>query len=130
MAIQRTSINPRPNVQTLNEETGSDEQTIPADAKDKEIQELREKLAKAEARLTSSGVSPEIEELVRIKMRAGLSRDDALVCARRQVAHDKVIAEEAKLGKLAKDASEEEISKNAEAKTKIGLDKIHAGQLN
>jgi len=53
-----------------------------------EVAELKAQIEEAENRLLAAGltaeVSPEMDALVKQKMRAGLSREDAIVCARRQ----------------------------------------------
>jgi hypothetical protein len=61
-------------------------QTGPGDSA--EVADLKLKIFDAENRMLSAGLttgSPEIEQLVAAKMRAGLKREDAIVCSRRQV---------------------------------------------
>lgn len=57
-----------------------------------EAEELRRQLAVQQEKLKRLGVGEEIEKEVRIKMHMGLSREDAIVCARRQQAHNDVMA--------------------------------------
>ena len=63
-------------------------QTSPA-ADSPEVTELKAQIEEAENRLLYAGltaeVSPEMDALVKQKMRAGLSREDAIICARRQI---------------------------------------------
>ena len=62
-----------------------------------EVAELKQKIFDAENRLLSAGltaeVGPEIDALVAEKMRAGLSRADAIECAQRNVLSQRVSAE-------------------------------------
>ena len=79
-----------------------------------EVTALKAQLAAAEAKLVRAGVSPEIEALVAQKMRMGLSREDAMVCARRQVLHDAVVAEH----EAVIDAAVAKVNKQFEGKDK------------
>lgn len=56
-----------------------------------EAKELRRQLVAQQDKLKKLGVGEDIERDVRIKMHMGLSREDAIVCARRQQAHNDVL---------------------------------------
>lgn len=56
------------------------------------VDQLMADLAKANAKLEKFGVGQNIEEDVRLRMDLGLDREQAITCARRQSAHEKVLA--------------------------------------
>jgi hypothetical protein len=58
-----------------------------------EIAELKKQLAAAEDKMLWAGLptSPEFDALVAQKIRAGLDRESAILCARRQTLHDAVV---------------------------------------
>ena len=60
-----------------------------------EVAELKAKIAAAENKMLWAGLptTPEFDALVAQKMKMGLSREDAVICARRQVLHDAVVKE-------------------------------------
>lgn len=60
-----------------------------------QVAELKKQLAKTEDILLRSGLSAneETDQLITQKMKMGLSREDAVICARRQVLHDAVVKE-------------------------------------
>ncbi len=60
-----------------------------------EVAELKAKIAAAENKMLWAGLptTPEFDALVAQKMKMGLSREDAVICARRQVLTDAVVAE-------------------------------------
>lgn len=63
-----------------------------------ENEKLKSELASTQKQLQQLGVvADELRPMVEAKMRAGLSKDDAVQAARRQHAHDKIIAESLKL---------------------------------
>ena len=63
-----------------------------------ELASVKQQLDRAQNLMLSAGLAmPETEPLVVAKMRAGLSRQDAIVCARRQVLYDQAIAEADKI---------------------------------
>lgn len=68
---------------------GPDHEVLLALQADK--QALEEQLRTQNEKLKKLGVGEEIEAAVRVKMHQGLSREDAIVCARRQFAHDQVL---------------------------------------
>src|ERR1017187_9970284 len=57
-----------------------------------EVAELKKQLAAAEDKMLWAGLpsSPEFDALVAVKMRAGLSREQAIECSRRQVLSSEV----------------------------------------
>jgi len=71
-------------------------QTSPGDSAE-EVAALKAKIEQAQNRLLFFGltaeVSPEIDALVKQKMRAGLSREQAIECARRQVLSESIAVE-------------------------------------
>jgi hypothetical protein len=60
-----------------------------------EVAALKQQLAKTEDRLLNAGLSVDesTDQLITQKMKMGLSREDAVICARRQVLHDAVVKE-------------------------------------
>jgi hypothetical protein len=101
-------------VEFLSELTGAKPDDDAAKGDTAEVIELKAQLKAAEAKLVRAGVSPEIEALVAQKIRMGLSREDAMVCARRQVLHDAVVAEH----EAVIDAAVAKVNKQFEGKDK------------
>jgi len=60
-----------------------------------EVAELKKQLAAATEKMLWAGLptTPEFDALVAQKMKMGLSREDAVICARRQVLTDAVVKE-------------------------------------
>ena len=54
-----------------------------------ELEQVRTQLRAAEMKLASAGITKDLESAVLDKMRCGLSRDQAVECARRQALYDK-----------------------------------------
>jgi hypothetical protein len=76
---------------------------------------LQEQLATANKKLQSNGISEDIAPLVTEKIRLGLTRDQAVVCARRQVIHD------AEIKKQNEAIADAKAKARAEAKATAGI---------
>ena len=59
---------------------------------DQQIAALQAELTKVKSQLAKSGMTKDLEEKVIEKMRAGLSREQAIECARRQQLYDEAYA--------------------------------------
>ena len=68
---------------------------ITASGDETEVSQLKAQLEKTHDRLLNAGLSvdEETDQLVSQKMRQGLSREEAIICSRRQVLHNAVVAE-------------------------------------
>ena len=81
-----------------------------------EVSELKAKIAAVEEKMIWAGLptTPEFDALVALKQTMGLSREDAVICARRQVLHDAVVAEH----EAVVDAAVAKVNKQFEGKDK------------
>jgi hypothetical protein len=81
-----------------------------------EVSELKAKIAAVEEKMIWAGLptTPEFDALVALKQKMGLSREDAVICARRQVLHDAVVAEH----EAVIDAAVSKVNKQFEGKDK------------
>ena len=76
---------------------------------EQENQILKEKLREAEAKLLRSGIVGDIEADVVWRMQQGLSREQAIECARRQALYDKALKDAKAVGDPSKDGAAKEI---------------------
>jgi hypothetical protein len=68
---------------------------ITASGDETEVSQLKAQLEKTHDRLLNAGLSVDesTDRLVAQKIQMGLSREDAILCARRQILHDAVVTE-------------------------------------
>lgn len=96
----------------------------------KQLAESQAELAEAREQIRAFGIVPkEIEPLVAQKMRMGLNKEQAIECARRQIAHNTVLADAEKIVVQHDDPQEAAKLTRQKRNAAIGKKLIEAGSL-